>query len=138
MGEGEKIDKLDELLKAKFICLETYKKNGEPVRTPVWFTVEGGKVYFHTPLKSGKVKRLRRNPNLRLAPCTRTGKVIGDWLKGKATELDEQESERVIKLVNSRLGLLDKIISIFICRIYGKRVTFQVELVEQGNLPSLR
>lgn len=123
-------EKVNELSKAKFICLETYRKNGEAVRTPVWFTVEGGKVYFHTPVKSGKVKRLRRNPYVRLAPCTRTGKVIGEWLKGKAVQLDERESEKVIKLVNSRLGLLDKIISFFICRIYGKRVAFAIELVE--------
>ena len=119
----------EKLLKSKFICLETYKKSGEAVRTPVWFTVEGGKVYFHTPIKSGKVKRLRRNPYLRLAPCTRTGKVIGEWLKGKAVELDERESNRIIKLVNSRLGLLDKIISLFVCRIYGKRVAFAIELI---------
>ena len=123
-------EKVNELSKAKFICLETYRKNGEAVRTPVWFTVEGGKVCFHTPVKSGKVKRLRRNPYVRLAPCTRTGKVIGEWLKGKAVQLDERESEKVIKLVNSRLGLLDKIISFFICRIYGKRVAFAIELVE--------
>ncbi len=123
-------EKVGELSKARFICLETYRKNGEAVRTPVWFTVEGGKVYFHTPVKSGKVKRLRRNPYLRVAPCTRTGKVIGEWLKGKAVQLDERESEKVIKLVNSRLGLLDKIISFFICRIYGKRVAFVIELVE--------
>ncbi len=123
-------ERIDELLKAKFICLETYRKNGEAVRTPVWFTVEGGKVYFHTPVKSGKVKRLRRNPYVRLAPCTRTGKVIGNWVKGKAVQLDERESEKTIKLVNSRLGLLDKIISVFICRIYGRRVAFEIELVE--------
>jgi len=123
-------ERIDELLKAKFICLETYRKNGEAVRTPVWFTVEGGKVYFHTPVKSGKVKRLRRNPYVRLAPCTRTGKVIGNWVKGKAVQLDERESEKTIRLVNSRLGLLDKIISVFICRIYGRRVAFEIELVE--------
>ncbi|MET1123865.1 MAG: PPOX class F420-dependent oxidoreductase [Archaeoglobaceae archaeon] len=117
----------EQLKRAKFICLETYKKSGEPVRTPVWFAIEGDTIYFHTPANSGKVKRLRRNPKVRVAPCSRFGKIEGEWFEGLATELSKEEVERVIKLVNSRLGFLDKIISLFHRK---NRVAFAIKLVE--------
>lgn len=115
----------EQIRKAKFICLETYKKSGEAVRTPVWFAFEGDLIYFHTPAKSGKVKRLRRNPKVRVAPCSRFGKIEGDWFEGVATELSKDETERVIKLVTSRLGSIDKIISL----LHRKnRVAFSIKL----------
>ncbi|MCC6028000.1 MAG: PPOX class F420-dependent oxidoreductase [Archaeoglobus sp.] len=116
----------EQLKKAKFICIETYKKNGEAVRTPVWFAIEGDLIYFHTPKNSGKVKRLRRNPRVRVAPCSRFGKIEGDWFEGVATELAEGDVERVIKLVNSRLGFLDRIISLFHRK---NRLAFSIKLL---------
>lgn len=121
----------EELKKAKFICLETYKKDGKPVRTPVWFAVEGDLIYFHTPATSGKVKRLRRNPNVRVAACSRFGKIEGEWFKGTATEIrEEKETKRVIELVNSRLGFLDKIISIFHRK---NRIAFSIKIEESAK-----
>src|ERR1700756_5008001 len=46
----------------KVISLETYRKSGQPVRTPVWFLEENGILYVHTDDRTGKVKRIRRNP----------------------------------------------------------------------------
>ncbi len=52
-----------------------------------------------------------RNPKVRAALCSRFRK--GEWFEGVDTELGEGEVDKVIKLVNSRLGLLDKLISLF-------------------------
>ena len=115
-----------QLSKTKFISLETYKRNGEAVRTPVWFVEENGLLYFHSPAKSWKVKRLQRNPVVRLAPCARFGRIEGDWLKGKATRIDGQEDTgRIVKLVNSKQGLGDRIIGFFEKK---KRVAFSIKL----------
>jgi len=67
----------------KYLSLETYKKSGTPVRTVVWFAVEDGKFYFHTPHKTWKLKRIRKNPAVRMAPSSFRGKILGDWFDGK-------------------------------------------------------
>jgi uncharacterized protein len=115
----------NQLSKAKFISLETYKRNGEAVRTPVWFVEENGLIYFHSPAKSWKVKRLRRNPVVRLAPCARFGRIEGDWLMGKATRIDGEDGKRIVKLVNSKQGLDGRILGFFEKK---NRVAFSIKL----------
>ncbi|HLM78904.1 MAG TPA: hypothetical protein VK361_11005 [Rubrobacteraceae bacterium] len=46
--------------------METYRRNGEGGRTPLWFVAEDGVLYTETLSKTGKVKRLRREPCLQL------------------------------------------------------------------------
>jgi len=120
---------LNHLSKAKFISLETYKRNGEAVRTPVWFVEEGGLLYFHSPAKSWKVKRLQSNPVVRLAPCARFGRIEGDWLKGKATRIDgEEDTKRIVKLVNSSQSRGDRIFGLFEKK---NRVAFSIKLDDE-------
>jgi PPOX class probable F420-dependent enzyme len=119
----------NQLSKAKFISLETYKRNGEPVSTPVWFVEDSGLIYFHSPAKSWKVKRLQRNPVVRLAPCARFGRIEGDWLKGKATRIDgEEDTERIVKLVSSSQSRGDRILGFFEKK---NRVAFSIKLDDQ-------
>src|SRR6202521_5589589 len=76
----------------KYLNLETCKKNGEGVKTPVWFAADpsvpldssDAKLYVYTIGVSGKVKRIRNNPRVRIAPCTASGKLLGDWVEAKA------------------------------------------------------
>jgi hypothetical protein len=117
---------LNRLSKAKFINLETYKRNGEAVRTPVWFVEENGLLYFHSPAKSWKVKRLQRNPAVRLAPCARFGRIEGNWLKGRASRINrEEDTKRIVKLVNSSQSRGDRIIGLFEKK---NRVAFSIKL----------
>ena len=44
-----------------YLNLETYRKSGVAVRTPVWFAEQGGILYLYTLADSGKVKRIRNN-----------------------------------------------------------------------------
>ena len=116
----------NQLSKARYISIETYKRNGEAVRTPVWFVEESGLIYFHSPAKSWKVKRLQRNHVVRLAPCARFGRIEGDWLKGKATRIDgEEDTKRIVKLVNSSQSRGDKILGFFEKK---NRVAFSIKL----------
>ncbi|HYN16195.1 MAG TPA: PPOX class F420-dependent oxidoreductase [Terriglobales bacterium] len=75
----------------KYISLATFRRNGQEVRTPVWFAEQAGKLYVMTRSDSGKYKRIRNNPQVRLAPCTARGKVIGGWSDGQARILNPEE-----------------------------------------------
>jgi PPOX class probable F420-dependent enzyme len=99
-------DKLFHLSKHKYISIETYRKNGTGVRTPVWFVVSQGLIYFRTDAKSGKVKRIRNNPHVKIAPCNMGGNVEGDWYEGNAKFSDQAESMIAFSLINKKYGLL--------------------------------
>ena len=68
----------------RVISLETYRRNGQPVRTPVWFLRENGLLYVYTDDSTGKVKRLRRNPKVRVAPSHFRGKPKADYVDAEA------------------------------------------------------
>jgi PPOX class probable F420-dependent enzyme len=76
----------------KYLNLETFKKNGTGVKTPVWFAEDpstsldskDAKLYVYTIGVSGKVKRIRNNPRVKIAPCDMRGKVLGEWVEARA------------------------------------------------------
>ncbi|HEY6764390.1 MAG TPA: PPOX class F420-dependent oxidoreductase [Candidatus Sulfotelmatobacter sp.] len=61
----------------KYVSLKTYRKNGAPIATPVWFGEEDGKLYVMTISSSGKCKRIRNNPRVSVAPCSFRGAIKG-------------------------------------------------------------
>lgn len=61
----------------KYISLTTFRKTGVGVATPVWFGEQDGKLYVMTRSDMGKTKRIRNNPQVKVAPCTIRGKVTG-------------------------------------------------------------
>jgi PPOX class probable F420-dependent enzyme len=108
-----------DLSTAKYIVLETYRKNGNPVRTPVWFVEDNGSVYVRTGAKSGKVKRLRRNPNLKLARSSGRGEPKGPWIDATATFAQDQEKQVALDRLKQKYGLQWKMVNLF-HRIQGK------------------
>ena len=98
-------DKLAELAEHKYINLETYKKNGHPVSTPVWFMIDNNLVYVVTSSDTGKAKRLRNNPTVRIMPSGFKGEPKGKWMEGKARFAEGAEAERAIQLRKKRYGL---------------------------------
>ena len=75
--------------RGKYLNLETYRRNGVGVRTPVWFAAApadtgNATLYLYTTADSGKVKRLRRGSAVRIAACDVRGKVLGPWLDAVA------------------------------------------------------
>jgi uncharacterized protein len=61
----------------KYISLSTFRKSGVAVATPVWFGEQDDKLYVKTRSDTGKYKRIRNNPQVRIAPCTIRGKISG-------------------------------------------------------------
>ena len=102
-------DKLAQFANQKYINLETYRKSGHPVQTPVWFAEEGGVFYIYSLANAGKVKRIRNNPRVQVVPCNARGRPKGEWVEAKATILDDTQAERGNKLLTRKYGILKRI-----------------------------
>lgn len=73
------------LRRERYINVETFKRDGSGVKTPVWFVNVGDKLGVFTNGKSYKVKRLRRNSQVRVAACDARGGVgnAPTWYEGE-------------------------------------------------------
>lgn len=93
-----------------YLCLETYRKSGEAMRTPVWFVRDGSHVYIRTVAESGKVKRLRANPSVRVALCDRLGNVTGPWVSATGREVRDDPGlyARVDQLLDEKYGQIKR------------------------------
>ena len=89
----------------RYIALETFKRNGEAVKSPVWFVEEDEKLYIWTPATSGKARRIRNNPSVRFVPSSARGKPRGDWLEGEAQTLDPNDSAHHTELIGRKYGI---------------------------------
>lgn len=89
----------------QYINLETYRKNGHPVATPVWFTVDGeDRLFVVTRSETGKVKRLKNNGDVRIMPCNVRGDPRGEWAPAKAQFATPEETERALSQRNKKYG----------------------------------
>ncbi len=86
----------------KYVSLQTYKKNGQAVSTPVWFCIHGNVMYISAPEQTGKVKRIRNNPQVQIAACDSRGNVTGPWVAGRARFADAAETQAAERLLNRR------------------------------------
>jgi hypothetical protein len=75
----------------KYLSLTTFRKNGAAVATPIWFAEGDGRLYFMTRNDSWKYKRIRNNPQVKVAPCTVRGKITGPESAGRARVLPKAE-----------------------------------------------
>ena len=102
----------------KYINLETYRKNGQGVRTPVWFVEgnngDGSVLYVRTSEDTGKYKRVRNNPSVQIAPCDMRGSVKGNWVKGEARIAGEEEKLKVFKMLEKKYGIMYKMTRMFL------------------------
>ena len=93
----------------KYINLETYRKNGQSVSTPVWFITESNRIIVVTRSETGKVKRLRNNDRVRIVPSGMRGEPQGEWIEGKARFLNKEELDRAIKARKKKYGFQAKL-----------------------------
>lgn len=91
--------------KAKYISLETFRRSGSGVRTPVWFVHGDDCIYVATGARSGKAKRIAANPSVRMAECSLRGSVRGPWEEGTAAQVSGAEASRALALRKSKYGL---------------------------------
>ena len=110
----------------KYISLETFKKNGQGVKTPVWFVLRNDAFYVNTEADSWKLKRIRNNPRVRVAVCTMRGDVKGPWLDAMASLVEGDERLAVDRLLDRKYVL--KVVFNFLSRINRhKRAMIKIE-----------
>ena len=88
-----------------YLSLETFRKTGVGVRTPLWFAEKDGELLLYTLADSGKVKRIRNNPRVRIAPSDLRGKPLGDWIEATARFLQGGEADTANRLLNQKYWL---------------------------------
>jgi PPOX class probable F420-dependent enzyme len=105
------------LASARYLNLESFKRDGTAVHTPLWFAPDAdGTFYIYSQAEAYKVKRLRRTPACRVAACDMRGNVSGPWLAARAEILSGHAAARGMALLDRRywpwkqmLGLLARL-----------------------------
>jgi len=87
-----------------YMNLETYRKDKQSVKTPVWFVQKNNTIYVVTKEKTGKVKRIKNNSEVKIAPCDYKGTLKGMWVSGRAHIVDSLEKNDILKLRNKKYG----------------------------------
>jgi PPOX class probable F420-dependent enzyme len=106
-----------------YINLETFRKNGLGMKTPVWFVQDGDTLFVRTVADCGKIKRLRANGRVNIAPCKGNGDLLGDWAPAEAREVkDETTHLKVDRLLGKKYGLMKTIFAV-LSRIQGRAYT---------------
>lgn len=115
-------DALAQFARAKYISLETFRKTGVGVRTPVWFAADPAAphlFYLYSEADAGKVKRIRNNAHVRVAPCDIRGNLRGAWVDGQARIIEGAEAGKAQELLRQKYWL--KGIGDFFSRLMGHR-----------------
>ena len=124
---------LDQFANKKYLSLESYRKDGRAVATPVWFAEDNGVLYIYSLADAGKVKRIRNNSRVRIAPCDVRGKLKGPWVDLEAHILDESGAEFGHKLLNEKYGALKRVGDFFSKLRKRKRVVVAIAPPEPSH-----
>jgi uncharacterized protein len=99
----------------KFVSLTTFKRNGDAIASPMWIVRDGDRLSVWTPAEASKVKRVRRDPRVRLTACGRTGKVKAGrpTLDGTAEVINDPASvARTESLVKRKYGVEFRVVTL--------------------------
>jgi hypothetical protein len=102
----------------KYLNLETYRKSGTGVRTPVWFAASSPgsspeKLYVYSTADSGKAKRIRHTATVRIAPCDMRGKLTGPWIDAHAEIVTGAEFVEAMRLLNRKYWPWKQVLGLF-------------------------
>lgn len=114
-----------------YLNIETFRRNGEGVQTPVWFTQEGELLYVVTLASSGKVKRIRNHGQVKVAPCRMNGSLVGSWAPVLAREITDPEVKaKVDRLLDRKYGLMRKLFGGQRARRGGEDTVLEIKFLE--------
>ena len=120
---GRAVETLTELKDYRFLNLTTFRKSGVPVLTTVLFALAGDKIYVWTTKNSGKVKRIRNNATVQIAPSTRLGRPLGPIATATAIILSGTEQIEAQSVTDRQFGWLKKFFGL-IWRVQGREQVY--------------
>lgn len=103
--QAEKVAGFEALKGRRHMNLTTFRRDGSPVRTPVWFSETGGHLYVFTGRNTGKVKRIRNGGGVLVGPCDMRGRQLGPETAGVARVLPSAERSIAEESLNRRYPL---------------------------------
>lgn len=112
-----------------YLSLTTFRKNGNPVATPVWFAQDADKLYVMTGAETGKVRRIRHNAQVEVAPCTLNGSLLGPSLEAMARILHEEDRIIANRALNRKYGWQKRIYDLTYTLRRKERVYFEITLM---------
>lgn len=105
---------LEALFSGRYLSVRSFKRDGTGVATPVWYVSDGERLFAFTDLHSAKVRRIRRNPHVLVAPCRVDGKLRREPVPAHAEVLTaEAELERVQTLLLARYKISYRVVMLF-------------------------
>ncbi len=107
---GQDTVSLAPFVRQKTVLLTTFRRDGTPVGTPVSIAVEGDRAFVRTWDTSGKMKRIRNNHEVNIAPSTTLGAPTGPALPAQARILSGSESSHAGHLLARKYPLLHGVI----------------------------
>lgn len=113
-------DNFEALERSSYISFSTRKRAGNWVDTPVWFAPHEGSYYVFSAGNAGKVKRLRNFSESRIAACTATGALTGDWHDTSAYVLDDTADQQTALTALRRKYGWQMLTADFFSRLTGK------------------
>jgi PPOX class probable F420-dependent enzyme len=119
-------------IQGKYVSLASFKRDGTPVATPMWFVIDGERLLALTDGASAKVKRIRRNPEVTVAPCTASGRTTGEPIAARAEILPAGDLEHAQALIERKYRL-DRVLILpiyrLVQRVRGKRASADAAVV---------
>jgi PPOX class probable F420-dependent enzyme len=122
-------DQISQFAGEKYLNLETFRKTGVAVATPVWFAEDSGTLYIYSLANAGKVKRIRNNPRVRIMPCDMRGNPKGDWVEARARILDAAGAEHAHRLLDKKYGWMKKIGGLYSRIMKRERAAIAIEII---------
>jgi uncharacterized protein len=99
------------LAKERYLSITTFKRDGTPVSTPVWVAGENGTLLVWSAAGSWKVKRIRRDAHVLVAPCNAWGSQRGPAVDADAAIVEETQT--VSTLLARKYGLMYRAVGLF-------------------------
>ena len=102
----------------RYLSLESFRKDGRGVQTPVWFAGDPAigaphKLYVYSDADSGKAKRIRRTSRVRIAPCDIRGRVLAGWIEAHAEIITDAEAAHGLRLINVKYKPWKQVLDFF-------------------------
>ncbi|HEY2180941.1 MAG TPA: PPOX class F420-dependent oxidoreductase [Solirubrobacteraceae bacterium] len=105
IAQAPRTGSIEHVERHKRALLVTFRRDGTPVPTPVWAARGGAHLYVRSERDAGKLKRLRNDPRLLVAPCTVRGRPLGAPFEARARTLAREEEPLAEAALAARYGL---------------------------------
>jgi PPOX class probable F420-dependent enzyme len=106
VARAHAVGTLEELARRRHALVVTFRRDGTPVATPVWAAIADRRVYARAERGSGKVKRLRRDSRVLIAPSTARGRSLGPPLPMRGRVLAPHEEAIAERALANRYGFV--------------------------------